>query len=842
MTLYKKLCKYHILCLILGFYLPPVFAQNMAAERRVAFVNKSEEVNIHLDGELNELFWSNATRLENFIQRNLDPGKPSNYHTTVLFTYDDYAVYLGVRMEDPNPENIFAQYSERDGSSNSDKFSFTVDPYNGGTNGFLFTLTPTNIQQDARLYNNTEDYNWNAVWLSQAKIDSQGWVAEIKIPFAALRIPNSKVQNWAVNFQREVRKVREISTWNEINPNLEGELNQCGILEGFTNLKTPVRLSISPYASYVRQSFSGQGTNTSPTTINGGLDLKYGLNDAFTIDATLVPDFNDVRSDNLFVNLTPFEVAYTDYRPFFTEGLDIFSKGDLFYSRRIGSSDLNINKLLTSGAVIKEFPSRNRILNASKLTGRTNGGLGIGVFNAVEKESFAVILDQNQTEQKVKISPLTNYNVMVFDQILPNNSSISLINTNVMREGSDYDANVTGTDFTLRNKANSDLVGGKISVSQLYKNGWKLKPEDLGHTVNLYYERTSGILRYNASYTELSEDYNPNDLGFLIRSNKRQISAGVSINRQKPHRNNLNANYNLNVTYGKLYKPDAFTNFSIDFNSFVLKKYWFAYGIYAGLKPVGEDDYFEPRVSGFGTYYHRPASGSLGGFISTDYSKPVAVDVSGEVTVFNQKGRYIANMNTSLRLLINDHISVFPAIDYTYSQNDEGRIFASETAIGYEQLSSGDLVFGRRNVHAVTPNIFSKFIINDLFSFTVRLYHYWSLIEYNELGNLDKSGSLSQTPYTGYNSTGESLHDNSVGFFNIDANFVWRFVPGSTLSLFYLQNNNDFRTGNAREGNYFNGFSNILGNNQNINTGVKILYFLDYWNIKKAFKKQFANG
>ncbi len=835
---YKISCKYLFLVAILFLFELVGLAQNIAADKKVAFVNKSEINKMHVDGELDEDFWSTTTKLDNFIQRNLEPGKASNYRTTVYFTYDDYAIYIGVKMDDPNPDNIFAQYSERDGSSNSDKFTFTVDPYNGGTNGFLFSVTPTNIQQDARLYNNSEDYNWNAVWISAAQITSEGWVAEIKIPFAALRIPNAPIQSWAVNFQREVRKVRELSTWNEINPNLKGDLNQCGILEGFTNLKTPVRLSISPYASYVRQNFSGEGSNTSKGTFNGGLDVKYGIDDAFTIDATLVPDFNDVRSDNLFQNLTPFEIAYTDYRPFFTEGLDIFSKGDLFYSRRIGSSDLNINKLLGSGTIFKELPSKNRILNASKLTGRTAGGLGIGVFNALEKESFAVILDENSNEKRIKISPLTNYNVLVFDQILPNNSSISFINTNVMRAGSDYDANVTGTDFTLRNKANSNLFGGKISLSQLYKNGWKLKSEDLGHSFNVYYEKTAGILRYNANYTELSEDYNPNDLGFLSRANKRVVSAGISINRPKPHRNNLSANYNLSASFGRLYKPDAFTNFSIDFNSFVLKKYWFAYGFNASLKPVGEDDYFEPRVFDFITYYHRPASASFGGFISTDYSKPVAADVSGKLSYFNQAGRYIATISTSLRFLLNDHISLFPTIDYSYSQNDEGRIFASASGIGYEQLASGDVVFGRRNIHSVTPNIFSKFVINDLFSFTLRVYHFWNLLEYNEYGKLEKTGSLSKTPYKGYDTTGESLHNNSAGFFNIDANFVWRFVPGSTLSLFYTQNNNDLKFGNERDGNYVNGIENILGSNRNINTGIKILYFLDYWNVKKALTEK----
>jgi hypothetical protein len=301
----------------------------------------------------------------------------------------------------------------------------------------------------------------------------------------------------------------------------------------------------------------------------------------------------------------------------------------------------------------------------------------------------------------------------------------------------------------------------------------------LGHSVNLYYQKTSGVLRYNAEYLELSDDYNPNDLAYLGYANERVFSAGFSINRQTPYKNNLKSSYSLGASYARLYNPNAFTNLSIDLNSFVLKKYWFAYGFNASLKPTGEDDYFEPRVFDFISYYHRPSSVSFGGFISTDYSKAFAIDASANFTKFNQAGRYIANFSTSLRLLFNDHISVFPTINYTYRQDDEGRIYTSDASQGYDQLAS-----------------------------------------------------------TGYNTKGESLHNNSTGFFNIDANFVWRFVPGSTISIFYTQNNNNIKFGNARDGNYFNGIEYILASNRNINTGVKILYFLDYWNLRKALRQK----
>ncbi|MBK8624845.1 MAG: hypothetical protein IPN86_04550 [Saprospiraceae bacterium] len=69
---------------------------------------------------------------------------------------------------------------------------------------------------------------------------------------------------------------------------------------------------------------------------SAGLDLKYGPNDAFTLDMTLIPDFGQVISDKQVLNLSPFEVFFEENRQFFTEGTELFNRGRLFYSRRVG--------------------------------------------------------------------------------------------------------------------------------------------------------------------------------------------------------------------------------------------------------------------------------------------------------------------------------------------------------------------------------------------------------------------------------------------------------------------------------------------------------------------------
>ena len=833
MKLYR-LSSFFIMTLII-FSAKISFGQALLASQKMFSIQRSS-AEINIDGKLNEGLWSSISPIDNFIQLTPNPGNPSQLNTQVYITYDDYAIYIAAKMKDDQPKNIFAQLSERDGIYNADRFSFMIDPYRGGTNGFVFYVSAANIQSDARIYNGNEDNSWDGVWESATHISDEGWEVEIKIPFSAIRLPNTNIQSWSVNFFREIRRLRETSSWNPVDPNKDGSLNQCGILTGIENIQTPLRLSLSPYSSV---SFNKSDFDNSKFQgrFNGGMDVKLGLNDAFTLDATLVPDYSDVRSDNLSFNLSPFEVKYTDYRPFFTEGVDLFNRGGLFYSRRIGSSQLALNELLSQGVEFKELPSPNRIINASKLSGRTNGGLGIGVFNAVENSSYAIILDSLHNESRVQFNPLTNYNVLIFDQILANNSSIALINTNVMREGKAYDANVTGTDFVLRNKANSYALNGQFVLSQKYRNGFNIEDKDLGHTVSVNLNRTAGLYRYSIGYSERSDDYDPNDLGFLTFNNLREVYAKFSINNKTPHGNKIFSTHTLNTVYDRLYNPDNFTYFLIDFRSFFLTKSWFAYQWNIFSRPIGSHDYYEPRVLDFKRYYNVPASAGLGGLISTNYSKPFALDLNADINFFDQKDRYVLNIAMQPRILINDHLSIFPSMNYSYRNNDEGRIFIYTNAVGIGGVESTDLLFGRRNVSIFSPNILIRYIFNESLTFNYRFYQNWNFIKYNGFNKLAPNGNLSYTSYEGTTLDGISLHDQSISFLSMDANLTWRFQPGSSLSLFYTQGKSLFKSASEIGTGYFNNFGSLWDQNANQTLGLKVLYYLDYVTAKRFLVK-----
>ena len=50
------------------------------------------------------------------------------------------------------------------------------------------------------------------------------------------------------------------------------------------------------------------------------MDIKYGISDAFTLDAILIPDFGQAKFDDVQLNLSAFEQQFNENRAFFTEG------------------------------------------------------------------------------------------------------------------------------------------------------------------------------------------------------------------------------------------------------------------------------------------------------------------------------------------------------------------------------------------------------------------------------------------------------------------------------------------------------------------------------------------
>lgn len=788
-----------------------------------------------VDGELNEAEWNMAEPAAGFTQTQpVYENKPSQ-KTEVRILYNDKGIYVGAMMYDDEPQKILRELSPRDQRGNADYFGVVFDTYQDGLNGFDFKITASGVQNDKKFSINEDGSSWDGIWESEVKITDEGWIAELFIPYLSLRFPNKEVQEWNINFVREIRRHREEVYWNPVNPAIDGLLNQSGTLGGITNIKSPVRLSLTPFVTGYVNTVSNPGTNlgtTASTAYTGGMDLKYGINDAFTLDMTLIPDFGQVLSDNQVLNLSPFEIFFEENRQFFTEGVELFDKSTLFYTRRVGGRPLNYFSPYTqlqTNEVVESNPNIAQLYNATKVSGRMSSGTGIGVFNAVAGEEFATIRNTKTSEvRKVQTNPLTNYNVIVADQNLANNSVISLMNTNVTRFGDDYDANSTGVFLDLKDKGQIYGLSGRfISSNQFYDNGTQS-----GEEYAFSLAKIGGNWKGYLNYFVRTDDFNTNDLGFLLRPNERTIEGNISYNDFKP-KNQKQQRWEVGITpsYTRLYNPNVFSDFAINFNSFLLWKSRNAVGLNARIEPVETYDYFEPRTIDFSKFYTFPTNWRIGGFFSSDYRKTFAIDINLLYRKLNEPGRAYFETEVSPRIRVNDKLSFFMSTFFSNSINETGFVDALLAEQPIDGFEIGDVMIGTRNRKIIQNSMRGQFIFNNKMSLSMRIRHYWDQVNYSKFGLLKDDGYLSNLTFDG-NQNGQSLYNKNVNFFNIDMNYIWRFAKGSDIIFNWKQSitseDQDFAS------NYFNNFTELFDVQQFNSVSLKVIYFLDYDSIVKS--------
>lgn len=816
----------HTTRLLIAFLLTSAMAMAQEApfeKHKKELIAVRTDATIKIDGALDEAVWQTAAIATDFIQFEYRNNLPSAYKTEVRVLYDNTAIYFGAVMYDPAPDSIITELGRRDGFGSGDFFGIAIDTYLDGLNGFEFVLMASGVQNDAKVIDgNNEDLSWDAVWQSATQITQHGWIAEMRIPYSAIRFPKREEQQWGIQFFRDVKHHRDKSSWSYINPGESGWLRQAGLLSGISDIEAPLRLSVSPYVSLYYDVFrdAANDMTTSSTAFNGGADLKYGISDAFTLDMTLIPDFGQVQSDEQILNLTPFEVYYNEKRQFFTEGLELFDKGDIFYTRRIGGRPLGFFEVydgLAEGDVVVSNPQNAKLLNAFKISGRTAGNTGIGIFNAVEAETFATVRDAAGNAKQITTNPLTNRSVVVFDQSLPNNSDIYFANTNVMRNGSYYDANVSAGGLALRNKSQALELSADGSVSQQFYGGQSGNRSGSSMSFSLY--EISGQFNYGVAVDYMSPGYNPNDMGFEQINNFIDYTADASYSIYDPVWKFNSVSALFSATYSRLVQPDAFQNFSMYLQAQgVLKNNMGGMLFYYG-EPATTYDYFEPRSPG--RYYTFPVNNNIGGYFNTDYSKKLAGSMNMNYRWFDEEGRFRFNIGVFPTYRISDKISCTAGVYSETWNNDVGWVHTLEDSI----------VFGRRDVRTIEGSLYVSYSPGIAMAFSINLRHYWSYAAYNAFYNLEADGGLGSTSYNSFLSDGSSGDDISFNAFNIDFVYTWYFAPGSELSLVWK--NAIYTFGSEIAPNYFDNLDKVFDSPQDNNFSIKILYYLDYLYLKK---------
>ena len=781
-----------------------------------------------IDGNLNDTAWSNAPIATDYIQNFPNVGAPATKRTEVKVVYDDAAIYVGAYLYD-DPALIRKQITARDEEQQKDLDYFSVffDTYHDLQNGFQFLVTSSNVQTDARIspgytpgFAEYGDKTWDAVWDSKVSFKEDGWVVEMKIPYISLRFSKNSMQDWGIQFLRSVRRNNESSFWNFVDPQVNGIINQFGLLSGLVDIKPPLRLSFSPYVSLGVRSEPSLKSNGfhSQMLRSGGMDVKYGINESFTLDATIIPDFGQVVSDNVINNLTPYEVRFEEFRPFFTEGTDIFNKAGLFYSRRIGaepSGHDDVEDLVASDPdlEIDKNPGRTQLYNAIKLSGRTRGKLGIGVLNAVSAPMYATVYNTiNGIETRIKTESLANYNIVVLDQALKGRSFVTFTNTNVIRGDHGRDANVTGIDFSFFDKKNTFNVRGYGHYSKVFTTD-----DYSGYNTLLRLGKVSGRFQYYAQNLLRSADYDPTDLGYLATANQNINTGSISWQQFKPTRNFLMYRYSLIAEYRRLYNPNKFNTFRIEASGFWYFKNFWDTKLTLGYFPDQHDYYLLRRP--FNKFARRPQYGfaSLDG--STDSRKRLYFSYSILTADF------FKNPEKNYQIL-------FGSLRYRFSNK-----LTLELSHRHESETDYIIYGGRDNMNQ--PLIyFTDFkdvttILSGIYNFTSRINltlrarHYWSKVIRKRKAGVDDDGLPINVEMV-------SGLDENVNIFNLDAFFTWDFRYGSRLIIGYK---NWLGESEMVDGNQYKKYLSNFGKTFDLRHGNEItarfIYYLDYHQLLK---------
>ncbi len=781
-----------------------IFSLNTYSQKKILQAKSTVE-NIVIDGKIDEEIWKTAPIATDFIMFEPDNGKPisNSKRTEVKLLYDNKAIYIAALLYDDEPSKIARELTKRDVFGIADNFSVSINGFNDGQQDFSFFVSAAGVQMDCLATKAGEDYTWDAIWESKVKLTDFGWVVEMRIPYAALRFSSSNKQTWGLNFMREIKRDAQKYTWNHVDTKIGAVIAQEGILEGIENVKTSTRLFFIPYTSaYYQKNDSG-----SDKTFKAGLDIKYGFNDSFTLDAILVPDFGQTKFDNAVLNLTPFEQLLSENRPFFTEGTDLFSKGNLFYSRRIGGQP-NYYPATGANEEITNYPSSVKLLNAIKISGRTKSGLGVGFLNAVTDKTYATILDTvSGKTRKELIQPLTNYNVLVLDQRFRQNSSVTFVNTNTIRNGNFRDANASALLFDLNTKANAYNLYGDYKYSDVHDI-----TNYTGYKTSLNFAKTSGRYRYLFSGKYLSENYDINDLGILYVNNYHAAYAESSYRIVNPTKvfNTFKAlqdiNYEIQNTTGKT--QEAW--YQIDAKATTLKNNYME-GLFQ-ISPINRFDFYEPRV--YGRYVYIPKN-VLGYFqFSSNQNKAFTYYLETSATKFNENQRVVYFINSGAKYRFNDKFSLDYSAQYTRKVNDRGWVDSDNT----------NIIFAERNREILQHDFIGKYSLTNKMTLNLTVYYYWSYSENHKFFNLQNDGYL--TPNSNYILN----KDRNFNSWNFDLSYSWWFAPGSQLTVLYR--NYALESTNIVQRNISTNFSNVLNNNPNTIFSVSLRYFIDYNSLK----------
>lgn len=739
-----------------------------------------------LDGLLHDADWRAAKPVSDFTQFSPEEGAAPTESTAVRILYDDDALYIGVICYDKGMLGIVSQLTRRDRTSEADRFTVELDSHHDHQTGFVFATNAAGVQSDGVLSQSgyVYDASYDAVWQVETARHREGWSAEFKIPYGAFRFSaqaNSLYQ-WGINFRRYISRKAEIDEWVMV-PSTEGLLiDKWGHLEGVRNISPPLNLSVVPYVSgrVTLETVSPTRPYRSERAASAGLDIKYGISSNFTLDAAFNPDFGQVEVDQAILNLTVFETFYPEKRPFFIEGASLFEFGAtadelplrLFFSRRIGQRPSGSYFVSApQGGRVETNPLTTTILGAAKVTGRTEGGLSLGLLTSVTDREKAATRDSLGVVREFVTEPTASYHVLRLKQEFGTNSWLGMMATLAGREHV-QPAISGGLDWNLRLDGGNYALDGY--VAGVHSSAEQGNPE--GGAGKLLFSRiTADHWFYNLSYNFFSANFNNNDVGFF---NEARYHGGYAqLIYKEPAAEGALHRWNASLAVeGRWNWERARTlaalgsSVSLDWSNFWRTSFEFT---------VNDHAYDDAEV-GINGLYLRPVHYAL--FIGTNTAEQKPFSVSFGVSyLFDELRKEGARLRLSATLRPTAWAEFTPSFMFERTTNEQTGVFDfASGAIAADTL--GQSLIGDRDVASV--EIALRGIVT--FTRTLSLQFYTQILQ--PRGRYDNFRSLvgeKLVPYAQQN------YDFNQTSFVANVLLRWEFLPGSAAYLVWTQSRDD---------------------------------------------------
>ena len=779
-----------------------------------------------IDGKLNDLHWLDSNPAKNFERWMPNNGskEKKGYENLVYMGYDDNNIYIAGILKNPN--TIPIELSQRDNiwDVNAETFFVSINTYDDNINYQGFQVTSAGTQGD--MYTSVEmsptDWDFDTVFESKVSINDNNWTLEMKIPFSALRFPSKNIQNWGINFGRKIVESGEVYTWNFVDQINSVYAESMGLVKGIEGVTPPIRLFFYPYA---QTSVDFKNGNNPLNAYSAGMDLKYGINNSFTLDATLIPDFGQVAFDEKELNLSPFEQKFDENRAFFTEGSQLFKKadtggfrgGNFFYSRRIGDDiSLNLEEFIDDNEEIINYDTKAKLINSIKLTGTTDSGLSIGIINSITDKAYANIRNINSKEIiKKLIAPLTNYNVLSLSQTALNEySTFSFLNTNVNR-GSDFN-NSNNSALVINLFDNKRKFNFNASV---FQSNSKSFSETKGFRGGISLSELTGSLRFDIGWNGVDSNYYQNDLGYYNLRNDQRLWTRIKYMTFEPSKLFEKIEGYLWMSERSRFFPKILKSrgarIGIEVISLNLEQIKASFDYTSKYK-----DFEETRKEDF--FIYQPAEYELEFSYRSDTRKKLVYGSGIEHSYGVNEQFNEDSSETEIEFYSGYRLSNQFKVELGISNG------ISKNEIGYVFDENDDIYFGNRKVKFTENNISLNYNFDSYKSLSLKLRQFWSSALYkDDFFKLKSDGNRSVSE----KNTSDYDPNTNFNLWNLDLSYDWEFAPGSKITFLYR--NNIFNEDNLSGISYYKSTKELFEKPINHQLSLRINYFIDFNLLKK---------